>query len=98
MVFDKRLQWGLGLVLIAILAGLYRTNNPLEHSFFPKCPFLVATGYQCAGCGSQRAVHHLLHLELGLALRENLLLVLSAPYILTGFLLDRLKSPSEGLL
>ena len=95
---NKYLKWVLGLCVVAVLAALYRTYNPLEHSFFPKCPFLVATGYQCAGCGSQRAVHHLLHLDLAQAMRENVLLVVSAPYILFGFVIDNLKHPPARLL
>ena len=92
------LKWGLGLFLVILLATVYRTYDPTDHFYFPKCPFLVATGYQCPGCGSQRAVHHLLNLELGQAMNENLLLVVSIPYILAGFIINNVKRPTQRLL
>ena len=92
------LKWGLGLFLVILLATVYRTYDPTDHFYFPKCPFLVATGYQCPGCGSQRAVHHLLNLELGQAMNENLLLVVSMPYILAGFIINNVKRPTQRLL
>ena len=53
---------------------------------------------QCPGCGSQRAVDHLLNFEILNAMRENLMLVLSVPYILTGFVFDVLKKSDERFL
>jgi hypothetical protein len=37
------------------------TYPPAENTFYPRCMFHVATGLECPGCGSTRAVHHLLH-------------------------------------
>lgn len=42
------------------------------------------TGLDCPGCGSQRAIHHLLHLDLKAAFLSNPLLVLAIPYLLLG--------------
>ena len=42
---------------------------------FPKCLFFSLTGLQCPGCGSQRALHSLLHLDLVAALRYNAYMV-----------------------
>lgn len=47
----------------------------------------MLTGYQCAGCGCQRAIHSLLHLQLDKALEYNAFLVFSIPYLLLLFLL-----------
>lgn len=60
---------------------LYFSFNPEEYSFFPKCPFLLLTGLQCPGCGSQRAIYSLLHGNLARAFSYNALLVLSIPLI-----------------
>lgn len=70
------------------LAGLYYRFDPARYSFFPPCPFRWLTGYQCAGCGSQRAAHQLLHGHLANAWHINPLLVLLLPYLLLGFLLE----------
>jgi hypothetical protein len=56
--------------------------NPTDHSFFIPCPFNYATGYHCPGCGSQRAIHQLLHGNLSTAFWLNPLLILSLPLII----------------
>lgn len=80
------------------LAYVYQAYNPLDSAWFPKCPFKSVTGYECAGCGSQRAVHHLLNLEFKSAFKENPLLVLSIPYILLGWIIDGSKNPSQRMI
>ncbi|HMU06792.1 MAG TPA: DUF2752 domain-containing protein [Kaistella sp.] len=54
----------------------------MKSSFFPSCPFKSVTGLDCPGCGSQRAIHELLHLNFKKAFEYNALLVLSIPYLL----------------
>lgn len=49
---------------------------------FPRCPFLMLTGLKCPGCGSQRAVHSLLHLDIGAAAGYNFMLVAAIPVII----------------
>lgn len=44
--------------------------DPTEGLGIP-CPFRTVTGLLCPGCGSGRALHHLLHGEVGLALAHN---------------------------
>lgn len=48
---------------------------------FPKCPVLVITGYECPGCGSQRAIHSILTGHLSDAWHYNALMVASIPVI-----------------
>ncbi|MBE7178600.1 MAG: DUF2752 domain-containing protein [Mucilaginibacter polytrichastri] len=69
-----------------LFAGIYFFADPALSGFFPKCPFHSLTGLDCPGCGSQRAVHELLHGRLLLAADYNLLLVISLPLLLTYFL------------
>jgi len=58
----KVLRFGL-LVIIVGFAVLFYFLNPVEYPVFPKCTFHSLTGYHCPGCGSQRAIHSLLHLN-----------------------------------
>ncbi len=71
--------------LLAILAGmgifLLFNFNPEEVGFFPKCPSRALTGLDCPGCGSTRAIYHLLHLDIATAFARNPLLVLSIPVL-----------------
>jgi hypothetical protein len=55
----------------------------------------MLTGYECPGCGSQRAVHYLLNGKINSAIQANALLVFSIPYILFLFLAELLKSKSR---
>lgn len=77
---------------------VYRLYNPLLEDFFPSCPFLYLTGLECPGCGSQRALHHVLNLQFFAAYQQNRLLVLSIPYLMTGFLFERVLKPTDKVL
>jgi hypothetical protein len=59
-------------------AYFYFNFNPSEYSLFPKCPFYSFTGLYCPGCGSQRAIHHLLHGNILKGLSHNFLIILLA--------------------
>lgn len=63
---------------------IYVLFDPAVSIFFPKCPSLLLTGYKCAGCGSQRAIHSLLHFDVVSAFFYNPILILYIPYLLFG--------------
>lgn len=77
------------LVLLAIsgVLWLYYTYNPSD-GFFPRCPTNQYLGFLCPGCGSQRAVHQLLHANIGEAFKANPLLVASLPYLLVALVFE----------
>jgi len=58
--------------------------NPSQNIFFYSCPIQKTTGYLCAGCGVQRALHQLLHFNFLEAFRLNPLFVVSLPFFLFG--------------
>lgn len=61
------------LSILAVL--LYFSYNPEKGLLFPKCPFHEYLGIYCSGCGSQRAIHDLLHFRIGEAVSHNVLLL-----------------------
>ena len=71
----------LSIIAIGGVCFFYFTFNPTEHSFFLSCPLRYATGLECPGCGSQRAVHQLLHGNIREAFGLNPFLLLSLPLI-----------------
>lgn len=85
----------LAALLLCVAAALYFLLDPSVYPWMPKCPVHTLTGYDCPGCGSQRAIHALLHGELADAWRYNALLVAMIPYIIlyTAASFRRLKSP-----
>lgn len=66
------------LVLLGIgILSLYFLFSPSHVDLFPKCPFHSLTGYHCPGCGSQRAIHALLHGRIVEAIHYNFLIILA---------------------
>lgn len=72
-------------VVLVIAAVIYFYFDPSSSSLFPRCMFLEATGYKCPGCGSQRAIHALLHGNVATAWHFNAMMTLALPLI--GFYL-----------
>jgi len=81
-----RITFFIGVILIFLF--LFFFFNPQHSIFFPKCPFYLLTGLQCPGCGSQRAIHSLLNLDIVQAFHYNALFVISIPYIAIGVYLE----------
>ena len=71
----------IAIVIVAALALLY-VFNPAYTQWAPKCPFKLLTGWQCGGCGCQRAIHAMLHGEIKEAASFNLFLLYAIPYLL----------------
>lgn len=76
----KALFIGLGVLSIGAIL-LYFSFNPENGLLFPKCPIHEYLGIYCSGCGSQRAIHDLLHLRIGDAVSHNIL-ILPALFVL----------------
>lgn len=89
----KTKHWLTGIIIGGLILSLllvYYIFNPELDKLFPPCPFHYITGFQCPGCGSQRALHALLHFDFGKAVGHNLLFVLAMPYIAVGLILEYL--------
>lgn len=68
----------ISLTLLAlVLLSLYFYINPTSVDLFPKCYFYSMTNLHCPGCGSQRALHDLLHGNIWQALQHNFLIILA---------------------
>ena len=81
----SRLEWvGIAFAAAAVVAGVWllRHHDPnASHSGFPACIFLSLTGYYCPGCGITRALHALVHGDLGRAFAMNPLALIIIPLI-----------------
>ena len=69
-------------VLIAVAATYVFIFEPGKSGFFPVCPFRALTGFTCPGCGTTRALHHLLHGEVWSAFQLNPFTMIMLPIML----------------
>ena len=72
------------------IMGVFYKYTPLE--LWPKCWWLMLTGTQCPGCGSQRAIASMLDGDFMTALKFNPILFLAIPYICLLIWVDSGKS------
>jgi hypothetical protein len=84
--------------MIAILAMIYLYSyfDPSDYPFFPKCPVYMLTGYECPGCGSQRAFYNFFQGNFLTAFRYNPLMFALIPYVLWGIYIEYIAHLSDG--
>lgn len=76
----------LPILLVVLYYHYYMTSGDV---WSVQCTFHDITGWQCPGCGGQRAFYYLLHGEVLMGLRHNVLILLILPlfffcYIILG--------------
>lgn len=62
------------------MIALYALVDP-GAALFPRCPLKALTGFDCPGCGSQRAFHAILRGDIAGAWRYNAALFFAVPVI-----------------
>ncbi|MDE6267438.1 MAG: DUF2752 domain-containing protein [Muribaculaceae bacterium] len=90
MTVDKK-KMGIIAAVAVILITLYYIFDPSEAGFFPPCPSKLLTGYDCPGCGTQRAIHAFLHGDLGGVIHYNAMLVVGVPLVVAIFASNMLR-------
>ncbi len=77
-------------MLTVVSAGVlfYSSDSPQVTRFYPPCPVHALTGYDCPGCGTQRAVHQLLNGNIASAWHCNPLTLIAIPYATLGLLVQ----------
>ncbi|MFD0932933.1 DUF2752 domain-containing protein [Psychroflexus salinarum] len=93
----------IGIPIVILALGIfYYTVNPTTFAFTPKCPFHLFTGYHCPGCGTQRALHDILHGNIWTGLQHNFLILLAVLIIAYKFYVSYINStnskPTKNLL
>ncbi len=72
---------GIGILGIIVL-GFFYIGDLLHYNWFISCPFKSITGYDCPGCGSQRAIYQLLYFHFKKAFFLNPLLLIIGGYLM----------------
>lgn len=70
------------IILFLLFITYLYFMDPSKKGLYPPCPFYYITGYYCAGCGTLRALHSLLHGKILLAFSYNVLSVMSIPLVI----------------
>lgn len=65
--------------------GVVALVDPHQPGHYPLCPFRALTGLDCPFCGGLRATNDLAHGHVAAAASHNLLLVVSAPLLVLGW-------------
>ena len=75
---------GISIIILTIVACVYFYNfNPeKKEKPFITCMLKETTGYDCPGCGGQRALHYLLHFDFIKALKLNFPIFIVGPLLL----------------
>lgn len=78
----RRVIFTIVIVVAALMAAaIYFNFDPASSGLFPRCVFYTLTGYKCPGCGTQRAIHSLLHGDVLAAWHYNAALLVAIPVI-----------------
>ena len=89
-IFDLNLNPRATYAAIALLAtaaaAVIYIFDPRVPGIYPVCPFFGLTGYHCAGCGTLRALHSLLHADIAGALGYNAFAVVALPFIAYSYI------------
>lgn len=85
---NRRLFIAIGILVVLVGLCVYFYFDPSDSAFFPKCAFFSMTGYKCPGCGSQRAIHAMLHGDALGAIRYNAMLLPAIPVVVLLFVAE----------
>ena len=85
----------LSATIIVVGCVVYYYIDPSKYLFIPKCPIKLITGFDCPGCGFQRALHATLNGDIVEAIQYNLFLVIAIPltliWLVIYFIIDRIE-------
>ena len=87
----------LGIAVFALLFP-YFFYDPGNFKYFPSCPLYSISGIYCPGCGSQRAMHDLLHLNIVGAIGHNMLIVPAIIVVVYNYTIKLLENKRGAVL
>lgn len=89
-------RWILIAVLFVTGCTILYNFNPTDYILMPKCMFKLVTGYDCPGCGFQRAMHAVLHGHIREAIQYNFFLLLAIPYLFILIIIRYALPPTKN--
>lgn len=71
----------------AAILCFYAMVNP-DSGWMPRCPVKMLSGWDCPGCGSQRALHALLNGDFAGAWQSNAMMIIMVPIAVAAVLAE----------
>ncbi|MDE6277755.1 MAG: DUF2752 domain-containing protein [Muribaculaceae bacterium] len=81
---------------VALVSFIYYNHDPSSPAA-PKCIFRLLTGWDCPGCGSQRALHALLHGQPARAWSFNPYIFFAVPGAVVFILVEAMRKSHPRL-
>lgn len=78
---EKKQRTVVAVAVVAAAAAIlcfYAVVDPCS-GWMPRCPVKMLSGWDCPGCGSQRAIHALLNGDFAGAWHSNAMMILAMP-------------------
>ena len=91
-----KLFLSIAIIILLTLSIFLFFNKPGKSKFLPPCLFNSITNLYCPGCGTTRMFYCLLHLDIYLAFRCNMLAMICLPIIIYSFISFSLSVYSNG--
>lgn len=88
MIINRKLTAVAVAIAATAVIVIYGSIDPASTAWMPRCVWKVFTGYDCPGCGSQRALHALLHGDIAAAWHHNAFIFFLTPVGLFYFILE----------
>lgn len=81
MILQTRRKATIAALAAAVVAAVvfYGLHDPTADGLAPRCMFKTLGGYDCPGCGFQRAMHAMLHGDFAAAWHYNAFLFFMLP-------------------
>ena len=84
------------IVVVLVILIFYYYAEP-SAAFMPHCTFKALTGYDCPGCGFQRALHAALHGEFAMAWHYNAFVFFAVPAAICFIVSEALRTKHPKL-
>ena len=96
MKSKKTMRAAIAILAVAALAYYYLCDPSSAPA--PRCLLRTLTGYDCPGCGTQRALHAMLHGRVAEAWGYNPAVFFAVPLAAMYLLADRFPAPLRRVL
>jgi len=94
---NRKIFLAAAFIIVAAIIVFYSAVDPSTSRWAPKCLFHTLTGWDCPGCGAQRALHALLHGRFAEAWSYNPFIFIIIPLAAVLGVIEAMRGRMPGL-